>query len=209
MRLVLLAQFGKPSAFNSTEAAKPYRVITMLSQSKLQIVIPPIIVAMISIFASKVIALQDDRDQAIEFRADEAVHDEVNGTLTYTGSVFMKQGSMNIRADKIIVYGNQEAVTKIEALGRPVSLAQTPRPNADPIEAKAEQLIYDISDDVIRLNGRAKLSQEGSSLTGERIDYDVRRSIIRASGNKDRARDSDDDGRIRMIIPSKALRTGE
>lgn len=153
-------------------------------------------------------ALQDDRDQAIEFRADEAVHDEVNGTLTYTGSVYMEQGSMKIRADKIVVFGNQESVTKIEAIGRPVSLSQTPRPSAEPIEAKAGQLVYEIRDDVIRLNGNAKLSQEGSSLTGDRIDYDVRRSIVRARGSKNTA-NSSEDGRIRMVIPSKALRTNK
>ncbi len=150
---------------------------------------------------SPVWALESDRNQPITIDADTAERDELAGTITYSGNVQMAQGSMRIDADKIIIYNNKDKVTKIIARGKPAQYQQQPSEDVGKVIAKAHTIEYRIDQESLRLIKEASLQQEGTSLSGTRIEYDVRKSVVKASGNQNQQE------RVRMVIPPKALNT--
>lgn len=149
------------------------------------------------------LALQSDRSQPITIDADTAERNELAGTTTYAGKVLMAQGSMRIEADKIVIYNRKDKVTKIIAKGKPATYQQKPSDKEGKVVASAYVLEYQIDKETLRLIDSASLKQEGTSLSGNTIEYDVRRSVVKAGSNDDQ------NERVRMVIPPKALRSEE
>jgi lipopolysaccharide export system protein LptA len=148
-------------------------------------------------------ALQADRSEPISIEADTAERDEAKGTTTYSGAVLMQQGSMKINADKVIIYSSKEKVTHIIATGKPVHYEQKPSEKQSLVIAQALTLEYQILEESLHLIDSAFLEQEGTNLSGSRIDYDVKNSVVKAGGEaKNRER-------VRMIINPRVLNTDE
>ncbi|MEY4590995.1 MAG: lipopolysaccharide transport periplasmic protein LptA [Pseudomonadota bacterium] len=148
-------------------------------------------------------ALQSDRGEPINIEADTAERDESKGTTTYAGAVLMKQGSMKINADKVIIYSTKEKVTHIIATGRPVHYEQKPSEKQALVIAQANTLEYQIQEESLHLIESAFLEQEGTNLSGNRIDYDVKNSVVKAGG------ESKNRERVRMVINPKVLNTDD
>lgn len=148
-------------------------------------------------------ALTSDRSQAITIHSDSAERDETKGTTTYAGNVVMQQGTMRIEADEVIIYNDKNKVTRIIARGVPARYQQQPSEKEGLVVAKANTLEYNIGDETLHLIDRASLTQEGTSLTGNFINYDVKKSVVRAGGNRD------ENERVRMVIPARALKQGD
>ena len=145
--------------------------------------------------SSSLLALPDDRRQAIEIEAREAVREEASGLTVYQGNVTISQGTIEIRADKVSVFTSGNKVGRILAEGRPARYQQQPEVDSGLVVAQGNAIEYNVETDIILLTGNASLEQQEATLTGERIEYDLRREVIRAKGS-----DSGDD-RIRMVIP--------
>ncbi len=152
----------------------------------------------ISLLSNQLLGLPSDNEKPITLQSDRAEFDRINGRTTYSGSVVMEQGSMKIKADKVVIYGDMKKVTRIVAEGAPAEFQQTPDIEAKPVTASGNKLEYQISDKVLYLVENAKLQQEGSILTGPKIIYDVEKSIVQAG---DSQQDNSSD-RVRMVIPS-------
>lgn len=148
-------------------------------------------------------ALSSDRNQAITIHSDRAERDEVKGTTTYSGNVIMQQGSMRIDADKVVIVNVKNKVTQIVATGNPARYQQKPNEEEGPVVAQANRLEYNIAQDTLHLIDNALLQQEGTSLSGNRIDYDVKKSVVKAGG------DTSQNERVKMVIPARSLKQAE
>lgn len=148
-------------------------------------------------------SLTSDRRQPITVDSDQAESNESLGITTYSGNVVMQQGSMRIDADKLIIHNDKNKVTKIVALGQPAQYQQKPSEDEGLVIAKANRLEYNIMQGTLHLITNASLRQEGTSLTGNRIDYDVKRSVVKAGG------DASKNQRVKMVIPAKSLKLEE
>lgn len=146
-------------------------------------------------FSSTLQALPEDRNQAIEIEAREALRDESKGLTVYEGNVSIIQGSIRINADRVSVYSDGSKVSRIVCDGRPASYQQQQKADAVPVIARANTITYDLAGDIILLTGNASLEQDSAALSGQRIEYDLKQEIIRAGGG-----DGKND-RIRMVIP--------
>jgi len=160
----------------------------------------------LSVIASNVYSLPNDSDQELTLEAVSAEFDETLGMTTYTGEVVMQQGSMVIRADKLVIYGKLDSANKVIATGKPAKFQQTAKIDAQPVRASANKLEYEVSNETLVLVGNAALDQEGSSLKSNLIKYDVKKALVKAGSKKD-ATDGDD--RVRMVIPAKVFKTEE
>jgi len=147
-------------------------------------------------------ALPDDRLQDLSIQADSAELDDQNGTTTYAGTVIVEQGSMKIMADRVVIYGRNDSYSKVVAVGSPARLSQVPKLGQQPVTAQANSLEYQITDETLFLIGNAAFKQEGTSLSGNRIEYDVKKSVVKAGG---KSGSSEGDRRVKMVIPPKAL----
>lgn len=147
-------------------------------------------------------SLTSDREQSITIHSDMAERNEAKGTTTYAGNVVMQQGSMRIDASKVVIYNDKNKVTRIVATGTPVRYQQKPNETDGLVVAEAKRLEYNIRKETLHLIEQASLQQEGTSIAGDRIDYDVKESVVKAGS------DTNQNGRVRMVIPPRSLKFG-
>lgn len=169
-------------------------------------------ISLMLVFASVyALALPDDSRQEMSITADDDfIFDFRTSTTTFLGNVELVQGSLKIKADKLIYYGkfdpaNPQSTDKIVAIGKPARFQQTPAVDAAPVTAVANKLEYFVKNETLYLIDNASLDQDGSSLSGNRIEYDVKKALVKASGKSSTSKD----GRVRMVIPPKKLQSDE
>lgn len=145
-------------------------------------------------------ALPEDRDQPIRIEADEALRDEKQGFTRYQGNVKMNQGSLHIQADQVTIYHVDEEADKIVARGKPARFQQQPEAEKGPVKASAETIEYYKNDDRVQLLNNASIEQDGSTVTGDSIEYFITEQRVRADSDRSRG-----DRRVQVVIPAQAM----
>ena len=162
--------------------------------------------------ANHVQALSTDKDQPIEVEADSAELDDEKGITIYRGNVIVTQGSMRITGDIMTVtYNENSDLDTLVVEGKPAHYRQMPDNSKVYDEAEALQMDYYALKNYIVLMDNALVKQEGLRFSGNRIEYDTERSIVKAkgktntsSGNKDGSDKKDPNARVKIILkPSK------
>lgn len=128
-------------------------------------------------------ALADDRNQRIEIEADWAELDERAGRATYGGAVRIRQGSIIVTAERVVVQTENKEITSITAEGGGglASYEQVPNPDQAPLLAGARTIVYHTRDQRVELKGTAELKQGDDRFTGALIEYDIERQRVTAS----------------------------
>ena len=147
-------------------------------------------------------ALDSDREQPIQIAADVAIRDEIAGETRYEGNVVLTQGSLKITADELTILHSTEYADRIIATGKPATLVQQPTPDQPPVNASALRIEYVRSEDLVRLLEDARIAQNGSTLSGNQIDYLVSQRTVKAAGGAD----GPGQGRVEVVIPPENLR---
>lgn len=145
-------------------------------------------------------ALASDKQQPIHISSDKAERNEKKGVTTYEGAVQMDQGTLRIKADKVVIHSVNNEIAKIIATGKPAHYQQKPSPEKQMVIAKGDTIEYMIEIEKLHLINNASLRQnDGTTMTGKRIDYNIKESLVKAQSNKT---DSKND-RIHMVIQPK------
>ncbi|MEC8428885.1 MAG: lipopolysaccharide transport periplasmic protein LptA [Pseudomonadota bacterium] len=148
-------------------------------------------------------ALPSDREQPIHIQSDTAERDEKQGITTYRGDVQMDQGTLRIKADKVVIHSVDNQVSVIVATGKPARYKQTPELNKPEVKASGNTIEYLVSEEKLHLIKNASLVQnDGTTMTGERINYDMKDAVVKAAGQTSSTRPK----RIHMVIPPKSER---
>lgn len=148
-------------------------------------------------------ALESDRDQQIEIESDSAEFRELEGITVYSGNVRMSQGSILLLADTMSIYTEDGDVSRLVATGNRAYYEQIPAENQEKVVAQGKTIEYVLEDDVINLIQQASLTQDGATLKGNRITYDVRNHLLKANRAANNNQSSQDSGeRVRVVIPS-------
>jgi lipopolysaccharide export system protein LptA len=133
---------------------------------------------------ARVPALDDDQDQPLYLEADSAELDEAKALSIYTGNVFIKQGSMEIRGDQVTVHHDpQRKPKRIVAVGEPAKYRQKMEGEDKEIEAEALRMEYDAAKDEITLIDRAVLFQGQDWFRSDRIVYDRAKGRVKAGAS--------------------------
>lgn len=127
-------------------------------------------------------ALDSDREEPLYLEADSAEFSEVKLSSTYTGNVFLKQGSKEFRGDQVTVrYDAEWNPALITATGAPASYRQQVKgEKKKPIRAQALRMEYDRATNKITLIDQAVLSQGEDTFRNDRIIYDFGQARIQA-----------------------------
>ena len=141
--------------------------------------------ALAALFASSFAqALPGDKFETIRGRAANLTIDNKTGIATYSGSVNIQQGSLNIVADRLMVHRNvQGDVEKMVATGSPARFQQQPDPEKGIITASAKSITYIPANENLLLVEDASVEQDGSVMSGSKINYDLAKEILKASGD--------------------------
>lgn len=157
-----------------------------------------LIAALVScVLSAPLTALESDRDQPVQIESDSARFDEQQGVTSYSGNVRLTQGSIELLADRIDLISENGEIVELVATGAPAHYEQLPEPDAQKLIARANSIRYQLSQDLIELVGQASLSQEGTTLSGGQILYDVRQHVLRASSSEG----SETRDRVRVTLP--------
>ncbi len=153
----------------------------------------------LSLFLSaNIFALPSDSQQEIHIISDSAFLDKPQGRLVYSGNVEMKQGSLNIQADRITLVRTESGLQKIIALGKPAHYEQVLSVTDGKTQAYGETIIYSTQNEELTLLVNAGLEKQGNLFSGEKIVYLIKEQRVKADS-------SSQDSRIHMIIqPKKA-----
>ncbi len=139
-------------------------------------------------------ALPSDRDQPLQVAADSARFDEKTGIATYKGTVMVRQGTLEVRADDLVITVDKEGnVTRTTARGAPARYQQQIDPKKGPVTAEASRIDYDLADETITLTGQARLRQDGASFQGASIVYAIAKQQVEAKG--------DAGSRVQLVLP--------
>ncbi|WP_117236098.1 lipopolysaccharide transport periplasmic protein LptA [Vibrio maerlii] len=124
--------------------------------------------------AGNAFALSTDSEQPVYIDSDSQQLDMKSNTVTFIGDVTLKQGSININADKVIVMRSPEdgAIKEIEGYGDLATFSQL-TDDGKTLYGEAEELYYDMAKDTLTMIKRAMLSQGGSEIRGSKINYEI------------------------------------
>lgn len=129
-------------------------------------------------------ALSSDKNKPVEVEADSFNLDDAKKVTIYSGNVIITQGTMEIMADKVTIYGAQGNTEKVIAIGKPVKFKQQPDGKQGLIRGEANQFNYLVTKDTLVLLDKATLWQNGNTFSSDRIEYDSKRSVVKAGDKK-------------------------
>ncbi|AVJ55093.1 lipopolysaccharide transport periplasmic protein LptA [Idiomarina sp. OT37-5b] len=123
-----------------------------------------------------------DFSKAIELTAGHEELDIKNNRLLLTDNVTVKQGTLEIKADRVEALRNadQQADTFI-AEGNPATYTQQ-LDDGSTISAQADRITYYQAREVLELVGNAQVSQGSSRSSAQIITYDLAQQTVSASG---------------------------
>lgn len=147
-------------------------------------------------------ALPEDRDQPIYITADSARIDDKTGITTYKGNVVIKQGSLLIEAAHVDMYRGDDGIDKLVAKGDLAHFRQKPQQDQPYSDAWGKRMVYMVDDQELTITESAKVIQDQDTFTGEKIVYDLDRSIVNAFGNNGKS-SGKNGGRVNMVIQPK------
>ncbi|RLM27549.1 lipopolysaccharide ABC transporter substrate-binding protein LptA [Brenneria alni] len=131
------------------------------------------------------LAVTGDSNQPIHIDSAQQSLDMQGNTVTFTGNVVVKQGTIEVKADKVVVTRPQgeQGSEVIEGYGNPVTFYQM-QDNGKPMKGHAQKIRYELANDFLVLTGNAYLEQMDSNIKGDRITYLVKQQQMEAFSDK-------------------------
>jgi len=124
--------------------------------------------------STSAMALSTDRDQPAQIEADDTEIDFRTGVRTLTNNVLVVQGTLRVKADKLVAnYNKQGDLVKAVADGSLARFKQRPDDQPNDVEGWAKKIIVDYPTNTITLIGKAALKQGASTATGNTIVYNM------------------------------------
>jgi lipopolysaccharide export system protein LptA len=144
-----------------------------------------------------------DRDKPLTIESDSMTADEAKKTATFDGKVVLTQGSLVIRAQRIVVRQDNEGFQYGIATGNPATFRHKQEGNAGYIDGQAMRIEYDSKADRVEFFNDARLRRDsGDDIRGDFISYDARseRFTVKSAGE---ASGANREGRVRATIMPK------
>ena len=152
-------------------------------------------------------AEKSDRSKAVHLEADRILVDDAKQVNIFEGNVILKQGTLTLKADKIIVKQDGEGFQHGIASGNPASFRQK-RDSADEyVEGFAERIEYDARADRAELFNKARLKRALDEVQGNYILYDGKTEFYRVTGGGKEASNDAGSGRVRAVIQPRQSAT--
>lgn len=154
-------------------------------------------------FSSQVFSETADREKPIDLEADTVKVDDAKQTSTYTGNVILKQGTLIIRADKLIVREDSAGFQHSTSTGNPTTFKQKREGKNEYMEGSAQRIEYDGRMDKVQLFGKAWVKRGEDIVHGEYISYDANAEYAEVIGGAKTADGKTTGGRVHAVIQPK------
>jgi lipopolysaccharide export system protein LptA len=156
------------------------------------------------LFACAAYAEKADRDQPIELEADTVAVNDAKKISTYMGNVILTQGSLEIRADKLVVREDAQGFQHSTSYGNPTTFKQKMEGKNEYIQGSGQRIEYDGRMDKVQLYTKAWVKRGEDIVHGEYIMYDAGAEYAEViGGGKQAASSAAPTGRVRAVIQPK------
>jgi len=159
--------------------------------------------AMWALTSESVLAERADRDKPINIESDSMISDEAKKVSTFEGKVVLAQGSLIIRADRIVVRQDGDGFYYGVASGKPATFRHKRDGDGEYIDGEAFRIEYDNKLERVEFFTAARLRRDsGDDIRGDFISYDARteRFTVKSTGE---APGAEPEGRVRATIMPK------
>ena len=144
-----------------------------------------------------------DRDKPVNIESDSLIADEAKKVATFDGKVVLTQGSLVIRADRIVVQQDNDGFQRGVATGNPARFRHKREGLGEYIDGEALRIEYDTGADRVEFFKGARLRRDsGDDIRGDYISYDARTERFTVKASND-ASGSGREGRVRATIMPK------
>lgn len=142
-----------------------------------------------------------DSDQPVNVEADSVEIDDQKQEAVFVGNVVLTQGTLMLKADRIIVKQGENGFQSGIATGKPAYFRQKREGSDDFIEGQAERLEYDGEAEKVEMFSNAKLNRGGDEITGNYISYNALTEFFEVKGGGSNAgTPGSPPGRVRAVI---------
>lgn len=143
-----------------------------------------------------------DRDKPIELEADTVTVNDAKKISTYSGTVILTQGTLVIRADKLIVHEDKEGFQHSTSTGNPTTFKQKREGKNEYMEGSAQRIEYDGRMDKVQLYTKAWVKRGEDIVHGDYISYDANAEYAEVIGGA-KTDGTPGSGRVKAIIQPK------
>jgi lipopolysaccharide export system protein LptA len=147
------------------------------------------------------IALDSDRQQPLEVKADSTDGTLGDGITTLRGNIEIRQGSLLIRADVAEVDKTEGKVRQVTLLGNTAYLEQEVEEQGL-VKAWAERIEYQVANGMVVFIGKAEVQHPQYEVSGDTLRYDLAAQHFEGVG------DPSGEGRIRIRLDPEVLDQG-
>jgi len=166
--------------------------------------LPLLVAALICVFTTSAQAERADREQPVNIEADRVEIDDKKQEAVFEGNVVLSQGTLMLKADRIIVIQDESGFQHGTAYGNPAYFRQKREGYDDYIEGQAERLEYNGAEEKVQLFTKAKLKRGGDEVRGNYISYNALTEFFEVTGGGDTAAAGSASGRVRAIIQPRS-----
>jgi len=141
-----------------------------------------------------------DRDEPVNVEADSVEIDDQKQEAVFLGNVVLTQGTLMLKADRIVVKQNESGFQSGIATGKPAYFRQKREGSDDFIEGQADRLVYNGEAEKVELFNDAILKRGGDEIRGNYISYNALTEFFEVKGSDSNAESGAPPGRVRAII---------
>jgi lipopolysaccharide export system protein LptA len=145
-----------------------------------------IAVAAMSAFSAK--AEKADREKPTEVEANRMTSDEARRISIFEGKVVLRKGTMELRAERVVLRQDADGFVFASASGAPVHFRQKSDPRGSQegvwVEAQAARVEIDEKNERVELYENAQVVREKDEVRGSYILYDQRSEFFSVSNAK-------------------------
>src|SRR5262245_5845246 len=148
-----------------------------------------------------------DRDKPLNIESDSMTADEAKRTATFEGKVVLTQGSLIIRADRIVVRQDTDGYQYGVATGNPATFRHKQEGGGGYIDGQASKIEYDNKLERVEFSNNARLRRDSrDDIRGDFISYDAKseRFTVKSAGE---AAGASRGGRVTVTITPKKTAT--
>jgi lipopolysaccharide export system protein LptA len=149
-------------------------------------------------------AERGDRDKPVNIEADRLSLDDIKKESVFEGNVQLTQGTLTLRADRVVVRQDEQGFTYAFATGKPAYLRQRREGFDEYIEGFAERLEYNGKLDKVEMFTGARIKRGLDEVRGDYISYDAATEFYQViGGGPAAATPANPQGRVRAVIQPK------
>jgi lipopolysaccharide export system protein LptA len=146
------------------------------------------------------LADKSDRDKPVNIEADRLTMDDLKKESVFEGHVTVSQGTLVLKADKVVVKQDAGGFNYAFAYGKPAYFKQKREGFDEYIEGNAERLEYDGKGDRMQMFTNAEIHKGGDEVKGDYISYDAVTELYQVTGGPSVATTVNPKGRVRATI---------